>query len=172
MTNRYRGYLLQWHGHNRSIAEVAFPDLYRRVGQALNDEAEADYKALIAEINKAPALADTTPTDPPEPEKLLRGWRNIAEALGEKYAQRARIKRLNETFNGPISHLGQGTSPMVSHKALLDWWNRLAIAHQDRANQRAGAKASANTSYNYGRDSVVAPEIGGSHRLRRQRRQT
>jgi hypothetical protein len=96
-----------------------------------------------------------------KPKKLLSGWRDICEALGEKYGDRDKIKSLNRRFNGPIRNAGKGTRPMVTLDALRVWWDGLEAFHQEQANQRQGRRLSAEEQYQHGRDGVVAPGIAG-----------
>jgi hypothetical protein len=107
-----------------------------------------------------------------QPKQLLTGWHAIAAALKLRYNQRKDIKSLNERFEGPIRHRGAGTRPMVYLDDLLDWWNHLAIQEQELANQRDGARLSAEAQHNYGRDGEAAPEIGGGVKKRRKDKRT
>jgi hypothetical protein len=106
------------------------------------------------------------------PRKMLMGWKEIAAALNMKYSQRKDIKALNQRFGGPIRNHGRGTKPMVYLDGLVEWWNGLAIQQQDQANQREGARLSAEAQHNYGREGRAAPEVGGGVKKRRRDRQT
>ncbi|MSQ94329.1 MAG: hypothetical protein EXR98_07205 [Gemmataceae bacterium] len=112
-----------------------------------------------------------TPLDE-EPRKLLWGWHDITNALKMQHRQRNDVKSLNERFGGPIKHHGAGTRPMVYLDDLLNWWNKLAVQEQELANQRDGAKLSADAQHNYGRDGKAAPEIGGGVKKRRRDKRT
>lgn len=106
------------------------------------------------------------------PRKLLNGWHEITQAVSMKYNQRKDVKSLNDRYQGPISNRGAGTHPMVYEDDLIDWWNKLAVKQQELANQREGAKLSAEIQHNYGRDGTAAPEIGGGTKKRRKKRRT
>jgi hypothetical protein len=106
--------------------------------------------------------------DPGRPRKLLTGWHEITKELEMKYAERKKIKSLNDRLEGPIANKGPGTPPMVYREKLLEWWNKLAIQQQEIANQREGARLSAEAQHNYAREGTVAPEIGGSVKKRRR----
>lgn len=107
------------------------------------------------------------PKEESGPKKMLTTWREITEALGENHTQRGKIKRLNESLNGPIPKVAQGSQPRVEKEKLIDWWNRLAIQQMELANQSDGEMKSAAAQYNYGRDGAAAPEIGGHVKKRR-----
>jgi hypothetical protein len=132
-------------------------------------------KMLAGKLPVAPAAPQPEPSGPvptvcEQPRKLLIGWHAIAAALGEKYTDHDNIKSLNERFNGPIVNKGPGTSPMVYRDALIQWWNQLAIQAEELANQREGARHTAEAQHDYGRDGTVAPEIGGEVKKRRSDR--
>ncbi|MSU78929.1 MAG: hypothetical protein EXS16_12645 [Gemmataceae bacterium] len=104
--------------------------------------------------------------------KLLVGWREIAAALDMRYGERKKIRSLNDRCEGPIKNQGPGTQPMVYAEDLIKWWNSMATRQQDLANQRDGAKLSAEAEHNYGRNEKLAPEIGGSVKKRRRDKRT
>jgi hypothetical protein len=106
------------------------------------------------------------------PKKLLTGWHDICAALETPYAQREHIKSMNDRFDGPITNKGAGTLPMVYQDLLIEWWNRLAIQAQESTNRREGAKVSTEAQHNYGREGIVAPEIGGGVKKRRRDKRT
>jgi hypothetical protein len=102
------------------------------------------------------------------PRKLLTGWHAITKALEIPYSQRKDVKSLNQRLQGPIENAGRGTQPMVYRDDLVEWWNKLDILQQERANQREGAQLSAEAQHNYGREGNAAPEIGGGVKKRRK----
>ncbi len=118
------------------------------------------------------------PIPEPKPDKpaakiarqLLTGWREIAEALEMRYGDRQKIKSLNDRFQGPIRCRGKGTQPIVYKDDLLDWWNKMALEHQELVNRQQGMKLSAEDQYDYFREGTVAPEIGGGVKKRRKDR--
>lgn len=114
-------------------------------------------------------IAPTAAEAPGVPIKWLFGWLEIVTALEMKYADREKIKTLNDRFEGPIVNHGSGTQPMVSHDRLMTWWNGLATKQQDLANQRQGKRLSATASYQYGRGGEASPEIAGSVKKRRRK---
>jgi hypothetical protein len=99
---------------------------------------------------------------------LLVGWYEITGALKEPYTGRKKIKGLNKAFQGPISSPLQGRTPMVDREDLLEWWNHLAVKHQELSNQHAGARLSGEAQHNYGRDGTAAPEVNGEVKKRRK----
>lgn len=104
--------------------------------------------------------------------KLLTGWHAICAALNMPYGQRNEIKSLNGRLEGPIVNKGRGTKPMVLEEVLVNWWNRLAVQQEELANRKLGNKLSAEIQYDYGHDATVAPEISGSVKNRRRRKQS
>jgi hypothetical protein len=124
----------------------------------------------VAAAENAGTQAKTEAKSDVQPKKLLVGWHDITAALEMPYSRREDIQRLNQSLNGPISNHGAGTKPMVYFNDLLRWWNTLAALQQDMANQRDGAKLSAEAQHNYGRDGTAAPEIGGGVKERRKDR--
>jgi hypothetical protein len=119
-----------------------------------------------------PATKQPEPGLAGPPKRLLQGWHDITDAVGLRYADRDKIKGLNERFEGPIRNSGRGTSPLVDRNELLNWWNSLTILQEQLANQRNGARLSAEAGHNYGRDGTAAPEIGGAVKKRRADRRT
>jgi hypothetical protein len=154
-------------------------------------EREADRKAgRDAFIDAAAKLAqqqgDASPPTPPsaestliptsdirpKPREMLVGWHSITVALDMTHSDRNSIKRLNESFEGPIKNHGRGTKPMVFRDDLIQWWNALALRQQELANQAAGKKGATDAQHNYGREGTVVPEIGGSVKKRRASKPT
>src|SRR5581483_2650159 len=64
--------------------------------------------AAYAPIGKAneeqPAQPEGVSSSNAAPKKLLTGWRQITTALDERYAERDRIKSLNDGYEGPIKN--------------------------------------------------------------------
>jgi hypothetical protein len=107
------------------------------------------------------------------PKKLLVGWREITKELGEKYADRDKVKSLNDRLNGPIRlppGKGQGARPFVYRDDLIEWWNALAVQAEDTSNQERGRKLTAEAQYAHGRNGTAAPEVGGEVKKRRKKR--
>jgi hypothetical protein len=130
---------------------------------------------LISVVRKIASADSGRTTVSPEthdcstPKQLLSGWHAITTALGMKYREREDVKRLNAAYQGPIVNNGQGTRPKVYKENLIRWWNGLALKQQELANQREGARLSAQAQHFYGRDGIVAPEISGGIKKRRSR---
>ena len=77
----------------------------------------------------------------PEPEvrptQYLSSWSEILDVLeirGNNDTNRKRVRSLNEHYNGPIVFGGQRSSPIVSKRLLLDWWNGLEAQLEDQRN--------------------------------------
>src|SRR5262249_54580645 len=109
-----------------------------------------------------------------KPAPLLRGWAEILEALGRKNNKSTRrsVKRLNESYGGPIKCAGQGTRPLVNKNELLPWWNRLDQLHeeqqQEQKQERANIKTTVEEQHNYGRDGKVVPNLAGHMKKKRK----
>lgn len=112
----------------------------------------------------------TAVSTPGKPRTLLTGWHAITVALEMKYAERAKVKRLNGSCEGPIKDQGKGTQPKVYKDELIEWWNTMATRQQELSNQSAGKRLSAEEQHNYGREGTAAPEIGGGVKKRRRDR--
>lgn len=139
----------------------------------LNERAKVMQRHAWLPVAKKVGGKPKQPTSPPgQPRKLLKGWHAITAALGMKYGDRNDIRRMNKGFSGPIKNSGSGTKPMVCQDELLAWWDILATQQQELANQRRGAKLSAEATHNYGREGTAAPEIGGGVKKRRRDRKT
>ena len=142
---------------NAFVAEMVLQNLgcLGELGQA----AAGDGTAQLA--------AKSQSREPAEPRKLLIGWHAITKALNMKHDDRKNVAHLNRRREGPIVNKGRGTQPMVYTDVLVNWWNNLAVMQQELANQRQGAKLSAEAQHPYGRGGAAAPEIGGGMRRRR-----
>lgn len=141
-------------------------------GQAVRRWEAEQRESAGKEMPSAPAAREENAPPNQKPKKLLHGWHAITSALALRYAQREDVKRLNTACQGPITSQGQGTKPKVYEEDLVSWWNKLALRQQDLANQRAGARLSAQAQHAYGRDAAVAPEIGGGVKKRRRGKST
>jgi hypothetical protein len=180
---------LDWEEHALPLVKGFFSRLVDAAlaaeynGKLLDLEAltERAARLFLNQIRKR-AGRETTPASRPvaqddakkvqQPKRLLTGWHDICAAVEMQYNQHNEIKSLNKRFGGPIKTTGAGTKPMVYHEDLLDWYNRLAIEAEERANRRKGRQLSAKEAYNYGRDGTVAPGVGGGVKKRRRPKQT
>ena len=139
---------------------------------------EAEVLVLVDEFLRAsdeppPAepLSELQPITP-IPIKWLTGWGEILQAVGMKSNDREKVKSLNERLSGPIQKPQQGGQPIVDKAVLLEWWNKLAVLQQEKANVRDGERLSAESTYHYGQAGEVAPELNGAVKNRRGREQT
>jgi hypothetical protein len=131
-----------------------------------------DIDGIIAKQQSAPAHQDAETLEKQLPKTLLTGWHGIMAALDRPHNQYGTVKSLNERMNGPIVNNGQGKQPMVYEEKLIEWWNNLAELHEELENKEENARLSAQSQHNFGRDGTVAPEIGGSVKKRRSKKQT
>jgi hypothetical protein len=168
----------------RSLADWLAAEAAAGTAGAGGGESAADETRAAQTHAPAP---DTAPTDSPPgetpaaatgqtvdtvPRPLLTGWRDITAALGMKWGDRKSIKSLNDRRGGPIRNRGRGTHPMVYKDDLVAWWNKLATEQAELANQREGAKLSAEAQHGFGRTGTAAPEVGGGVKGRRKDRRT
>jgi hypothetical protein len=106
-----------------------------------------------------------------KPKAYLQGWAEILAALGKKNndSEKSLVNGWNQKYEGPIQIAGAGSRPKVERTRLIAWWNRLEIQFETE-NRARDAAASVEETHRYGRDGVVAPDIAGSVRKRRQPR--
>jgi hypothetical protein len=106
--------------------------------------------------------------------EMLFGWQEILDIVirPSERAERDRIKRLNESTNGPIQFPKRGGQPNVVKFELVAWWNAQMQTHHDSAEEaaRKAKELSLNmdSTHNYGRDGTVITEIAGSEKKRRE----
>lgn len=114
----------------------------------------------------------TDPLDGDRPVKLLFGWADIAEAVGQKNdeAFQKRVKALHARIQSPIVFGGQGKPPTVDRAKLLSWWNTLADRLAELESRRRDSKETTRDTYKHGRDGIVVPDIGGHVKKRRTKR--
>jgi len=115
--------------------------------------------------------AQPATTEPGEPADWVIGWRAIDDILrlGELWPKttyqerRKRLKRLNESWGGPVRIGPKGRQPKVSRSKLLEWWNHLGekVESEEAKQQDAAATVAAQYLYGCG-SSVVCPDIRGS----------
>jgi hypothetical protein len=163
----------------RSPALDLYVDRYlRELWSELPEDLRNEHARAVARLDAAPPVGGGEQPTGPEaradtvPREMLTGWHAITNALDMRYNQRDDIKSLNRRCQGPIVNRGAGTRPMVYRDDLLDWWNRLAVQHQELNNRREGARLSAEARHNYGHEGIAAPEIGGGVKKRRKDRRT
>ena len=127
--------------------------------------------ALAASVEKG--VTDAPPaTESERPMEYLLSWREILDCLKLKNNKetRNRVTRLSKEHDGPIIIPGQGGQPKAERQKLIEWWNRLEILWQDKANQQAGKRMSGEAQHKYGASGTVAPEVGGGVKKRRRDR--
>jgi hypothetical protein len=110
-----------------------------------------------------------------EPFVPLMSWSEIFAALNEPHRKtvwenneqiRAKIRKLNQDFDGPIiMPKVQGGQPQVAKHALIAWWARLEEDFINRAGERAqeatSTRATVSGTHEYGRTGTVVPDIDG-----------
>jgi len=146
---------------------------------------QAAFPAVAAEmklaelVQTAPAAGSDTPAargNAAVAEEMLFGWGEILEVVGRpnERADRDRILRLNQKYDGPIiPPVTQGGQPTVKKQALIHWWNQLsARMSESQAEDRSvtierDCNVGSASQHSYGRDATVIPEIGGSVRKRK-----
>jgi hypothetical protein len=103
-----------------------------------------------------------------KPKAYLQGWPEILSALGKKNndSEKTLVSGWNQKYEGPIMIAGAGSRPKVERTKLIAWWNRLEIQFETE-NRARDAAATVESTHRHGRDGVVAPEIAGSVRKRR-----
>jgi hypothetical protein len=107
------------------------------------------------------------------PRNYLVNWREIAIAVGMKDNQedKAKIKAMsNNDPDSPIIIPKQGAQPKVDKAKLLAWWNGLEKKYQESQRRERDQKATVAAQHPFGRDGIVAPDIGGG--IKRKRRAT
>ena len=106
----------------------------------------------------------------------LTGWDEIIAALNEPHgnaawkqgqATKAKIRKLNDRFNGPINFpKKKGAQPYVGKSDLMSWLGRVEADFADRTEEiEANAKSERLTvseTHNYGAAGTVIPGISGS----------
>jgi hypothetical protein len=120
-----------------------------------------------ADRRAEPPTAGGQPDEPATPHKLLTSWREITDALDLQHADQDKVRSLNGRYGGPIPKPGKGGQPIVRRDSLLNWWNRLALLQQEKANIRDGAELSVEAQHGYGSNGTTVPEIDGSVKNRR-----
>jgi hypothetical protein len=102
------------------------------------------------------------------PRRRLTGWREITEAVGMKFADRRKLKRLNHLNDGPIRNAGPGTRPSVYETALREWYDRLDQKLQELEDARRDRDATVGETFPYGRGGDVVPGTNGEIKKRRR----
>ena len=103
------------------------------------------------------------------PRNMLRGWKDICDAVGVRYGERRSLRLMNETQSGPIKSLGRGKKPEVWSDDLEQWWHDQEARHQALQEKQASTSATLDSSFEYGRKSeTVIPEASMHVRKRRK----
>ena len=104
-----------------------------------------------------------------KPRKMLRGWKDICEALGVPYDERRSLRLMNETQDGLIKSLGKGKKPEVWSDDLENWWHDQEARHEALRQKQASASATLGDSFEYGRKrEIVIPKVSMHVRKRRK----
>jgi hypothetical protein len=134
---------------------------------------------LAPTSSKAPNASNShTPFVP------LTSWSEILAALNEPHgkvvhrntdAEKAKIRKLNDEYDGPITFPKQrGKQPRVEKAKLMQWWNTLRerFEAREQAREQAAADAAGTTAetYRHGRSAEVVPEIDGHVKKTRKKR--
>lgn len=135
-----------------------------------------DILASVLKTDRAKAAAKSDPdvgtkNNREEPVSYLFDWPAILTALGLKSSDseaRGRVKQANERFSGPILTGGQGKRPKVNKAKLIEWWNSLEAEWQSDMDKERDKRATTESQHPHGREGIVAPDIGGSVKRRRQ----
>jgi hypothetical protein len=117
------------------------------------------------------SAAETAPDQPvlPIPVQWLTNWREILVALGMKdnKEDQDKVKKLNKAYSGPIVIPKQGAQPKVDKLKLLEWWNGLEQKFWDEKQRQKDTKATAAAQHPYGQGGIVAPDVSGGVKKRR-----
>lgn len=154
---------------------------------SLGNEIEVDWQGLLMglererivfagecslEINGRPGTCVITEPQPlpEEPKVYCSGWPEILDALRLKNNQeeRRRVQRSNALFGGPITVISAGSKPRVDKTKLIAWWNSLDDIYQDLQQRERDRQATVGTSYHYGSEGTVVPDLAGSVKKRRR----
>jgi hypothetical protein len=100
---------------------------------------------------------------------ILSRWSDICEVLGLPNDKRSRqvLRQLHNMYGSPIELPPRGGQPKVWTNLLLEWWDELKALPQQLAEKKRNQDPSVAATYNFGRDAVVFPEIGGHLKKRR-----
>jgi hypothetical protein len=153
---------------------LSFPDDCALVADVLDREIQrlerAGGEARIKGFDATPKPEKSAITAPPA--EYLASWREILVALGmrDNDEDKQKVARLNKTYDGPITIPGQGRQPFAEKTKLLEWWNGLEAKIQAEKDRQRDTQATVSAQHNYAREGVVAPDIAGGVKKRRQNR--
>jgi hypothetical protein len=101
--------------------------------------------------------------------RYLTSWREILIALGMRNDRedREKVRNLNTHYAGPIAIPKRGAQPKVDQEKLIAWWNGLEAQWTAGYQRGRDAKATAEVQLPYGREGIMAPEIGGVKKRRK-----
>jgi hypothetical protein len=114
-----------------------------------------------------------SPSDKPSgPKKYLTRWQEILSVLGldNNDTDKAKVRTLNEHYDGPIKMPKKGGQPRVDQAKLLAWWDGLEDRWSELGQKADNVKATTQASHNYGRGGTVVPGISGEEKKRRSKR--
>jgi len=101
--------------------------------------------------------------------RRLFGWTQILDAIGQPDEDKGKIRKLNESYDGPIQIPGQGGQAWVRKDKLLEWWDKLDDIIHDIDRRRAEQQAAGADTYRFGKGDVeVVPDISGAVKKRRK----
>jgi hypothetical protein len=125
----------------------------------------------IPELEAGPTTTTTAPSPPTKPAAYLWSWQEILDCLGLKNNKQKRdlVRKLNDSWEGPIILPKQGGQPVVIKEELRQWWNDLKRHIEEKNQKDVDTRATVEAQHGYGKDGVVVPEIGGHVKKRRQR---
>jgi hypothetical protein len=119
--------------------------------------------------DRQPGAGAPPPTGTVAPRRLIRGWKELCNKVGLKYADRRMLHRLSASQSGPIRTLGRGRPPEAWEDALITWWNDQEKRHAAVRERQESTAATLAGGFEYGRGSeTVIPEVA-MHLQRRRR---
>lgn len=129
----------------------------------------------LAPLQSPPPAAQPVGTPPAQSDRAkpidwLTNWQSIAVALERKNTKSTRqtIRRLNNSFDGPIRLPQQGGQPRVDRAKLIAWWNSLEQMMDEKDQRQQDCKATVEAQHPFGRNGSVAPGVSGSVKRRRK----
>ncbi len=132
---------------------------------------EADDSAFVAA--KTPPESQVTET-----EEMVFGWADILTAAKRPVStsEQRRIRRMNQLFKGPIITDGHPRAVKVKLLEWLKWLQERKVeidgVNDDEQAREREAVETANVQTPFGRNGIVAHEIGGSVTPRKGRTST
>jgi hypothetical protein len=142
-----------------------FADIYRKATTGKS----AGHSPSPASPQSPPPAAQPVGTLPAQSDRAkpidwLTNWQSIAVALERQNTKSTRqtIRRLNNSFDGPIRLPQQWGQPRVDRAKLIAWWNGLEQMTDERRQRQRDSQATVEEQHPFGRDGMVAPGVSGS----------